>query len=387
MLVWWKESPRQRRLRLILFTFQCVVTVGILWLARGTLGPYIVGLALAYLLSPIVDLLERLFIRLSANRQLRFLKSAARTLAVFLAYLMMIALIAGFMALVIPLITEQAKALWQARNAIWEAVSRWGDSLIAQYRLLPDQVKAQTEESLAKLSTWATEAIQQALEGTVVAITYTASLILAILIIPFWTFYLLKDMAELKRAVLNMVPMSWQRDFIVMAQLLDNTLSSYLRGQLLLGLVIGVISTIGLTVIGVRFSFLLGFAAGVLEMVPNIGPIVSTILAILVALAQDPGKALATVIFSFVLQQLENLLLTPRVLGSSVKLHPVVVMIALVIGSELGGVLGLFLAPVAVALVRDFFKYAYYRLADQPVPPEEAMHLVYQREGGFSIDI
>ena len=73
---------------------------------------------------------------------------------------------------------------------------------------------------------------------------------------------------------------------------------------------------------------------------------------------------------------MENLFLTPRVLGRSVKLHPVLIMVVLVIGSELGGLLGLFLSPVITAVLRDLFRYLYYRFGDVPASPEEALHLV-----------
>jgi predicted PurR-regulated permease PerM len=89
---------------------------------------------------------------------------------------------------------------------------------------------------------------------------------------------------------------------------------------------------------------------------------------------------LITAIFVIAIQQFENIFLTPRVLGESVQIHPAVVMVVLVIGSELGGLLGLFLAPVITALLRDLFKYVYYRLADDPLSPEGALYKVYRGE-------
>jgi len=376
----WFQIPRTRRHRVLLLLVQLVVLCGILWAARGTLAPYIFGIMLAYLLSPVISFFESSFLWLSKRRRMGFLKRAARTLSILLTYLLALALIAGFIALIIPMIRDQAIAFWDARETIWGAISRWGESLIAQYRLLPEQIQSQAEESLTNLSTWVTNTVQQALEGTVGAITYTASLILAILIIPFWTFILLKDYDRLKRSMLNIFPISWRSDLVMVMRLLDRTLSSYLRGQLLLGFIIGVISAIALTIIGVRFSLLLGVIAGVFELIPNIGPLLGAIPAILIALAQDPTKALITAIFAIAIQQVENMVLTPRVLGGSVQLHPVVVMVVLVIGSELGGLIGLFLAPVLTALLRDLFKYTYYRLDDEPLAPEIALHKVYASE-------
>ncbi len=377
---WWESIPRQRRGRVMVIVAQFGVLGGILWAARNTLSPYLLGLSLAYLLSPLVSFFERGFTWLARRRRMGFFKKAGRPLSILLVYLLSLALIAGFIALIIPMVKDQAVALWDQREAIWEAISRWGEDALAQYRLLPEQVQAQAEEALTNLSTWVTNTVRQALEGTVVAITYTASLVLAILIIPFWTFFLLKDYDQLKNSTLNMFPVSWRTDILMLLRLVDRTLSSYLRGQLLLGVIIGVTSAIGLTIIGVRFSLLLGIVAGVFELIPNIGPVLGGIPAILIALAQDPTKALITAIFVIAIQQFENIFLTPRVLGESVQIHPAVVMVVLVIGSELGGLLGLFLAPVITALLRDLFKYVYYRLADDPLSPEGALYKVYRGE-------
>ncbi|MBN2003911.1 MAG: AI-2E family transporter [Anaerolineae bacterium] len=376
----WTQMSGERKRRTVLLAVQFIFLGSILWATRATLVPYIFGLVLAYLLSPVVSLFERGFLWLSRRRRMGFLKHPARILSIVVSYLLLIALIAGFIALVVPMAKDQAVSLWDAREGIWEALSRWGENLIAQYRLLPAQVQTQAEESLTNLSTWVTRTVQQALEGTVGAITYTASLILAILIIPFWTFFLLKDYDQLKRSALSLAPTAWHEDILAVLHLLDRSLSSYLRGQLLLGLIIGSVSAIALTIAGVRFSLLLGLIAGVCELIPNLGPVLGAIPALLVALAQDPGKALFVLIFAIVIQQIENLFLTPRILGGSVQLHPAVVMVVLVIGSELGGVIGLFLAPVVTALLRDLFKYIYYRLDDEPLPPEAAMNRVYRGE-------
>ncbi len=100
--------------------------------------------------------------------------------------------------------------------------------------------------------------------------------------------------------------------------------------------------------------------------------------AVLVALIQDPVLALWTALFAFGIQQVENMFLTPRVVGHSVKLHPVVVMVVLIMGSEIGGLAGLFLAPVVTAVLRDLFRYVYYRLEDCPLSPAEALRKVWE---------
>lgn len=382
----WLRIPPQQRKRLVLVALAALLLAWILWAARAVLGPYILGLALAYLLAPFVGLLEKGLRWVGKQRFLGFFDKIARPLAILLAYILLIAIMVGFSALVVPLVVDQAETLWEQRRVVFNYFSDLVDRIVAQYQLLPPEVKSQIEQTLGRFSDVIGRAVQQALEGTAVAISYTVSLVLAILIIPFWTFYLLKDSRKLGKSVAKSIPSQIRGDVLTIVRLIDDALGAYLRGQLFLGLGIGVMSTIGLSILGVNFAVLLGLIAGVFELIPNIGPILGGIPAVLVAFSQDPILALWTVLFTLGIQQVENLFFAPRILGRSVQLHPVVVMVVLVIGSEIAGLLGLFLAPVMTAVLRDLFRYLYYRFRDDPLPPRQALKKVHQ-EGGFSIEV
>jgi len=376
----WLAIPVQRRKRLVLAVALFVLLGAILWAVRNVLGPFVLGLALAYLLAPVIHPIERFWRWLGLRRRLKFVGSLARPLSILTTYLLVLALLAGFFALVVPVVIDQARTLWAVRETIVEQLERLGRGIFDEYQKLPLEVRLQVESSLDRLGDLIGKALQQAAQGTVVAISYTISLVLGIAIIPFWTFYLLNDSHELGQAALNMVPLQLREDLLSVLKLMDTVFGAYLRGQLLLGVIIGVLSAIGLSIIGINFALVLGVVAGICELIPNIGPILGAIPALVVAMAQDPTKALITAIFAIAIQQLENLFLTPRVLGKSVQLHPVLVMVVLVIGSELGGVVGLFLAPLATAVLRDLFRYFYYRFADEPLSPLEALNRVHRRE-------
>jgi len=278
------------------------------------------------------------------------------------------------------LVIRQGKTLWDQRETVWKYISDFGRDVIAQYQLLPDPVKVRVEETIGRFSEMLGGIIQQAVEGTAVVISYTFSLVLAILIIPFWTFYLLLDSDEISSSLHRSVPDILREDVSKIVTLVDTVFSSYLRGQLFLGVIIGIISTIVFSIMGVNFSVLLGLIAGIFEMVPNIGPVLGAIPAILVALSQDPILALWVTVYAFAVQQVENLFISPQVIGETLKLHPVVVMVVLVIGSEISGLVGLFLAPVVTAALRDLFRYIYYRLGPNPLSPEGALRRVWTGE-------
>ncbi len=376
----WHRIPLSRRKQLILVLVAVLVIGSVIWTARTVLIPYVLGLVLAYVIAPLVRFFEHGFLWLGKRRYLGFLRRAARGLAIGLVYLLVLAILVGFFSVFVPILFEQGKALWASRDRIWEYISRLGDNVVEQYRLLPEQVRGQIDDSLTKFGAQVGRILQQAVGGTAVVISYTFSLVLAILIIPFWTFYMLLDSHKLSQTFVRSIPISIREDVLKTIALIDAVFASYLRGQLFLGLIIGVVSTIFFGIAGVQFALILGVIAGLFEMVPNIGPILGAIPAILVALAQNPTLALVVAIYAVVIQQVENIFITPRVLGRSMKLHPVLVMVVLVIGSEIGGLVGLLLAPVTTAVLRDLFRYVYYRLEEAPLSPTEALEKVWHAE-------
>ncbi len=378
---WWKELAPSQRKKLLLLILTALVVGWILWVARGVLGPYLAGLLIVYLLAPLVELLERGLKQLGEHKHLGFFRRIARPVAVIVTYIVVIAALVGFFAVGVPMVVEQGKALWEERKTVLQYTSDFFDDLIEQYRLLDPRIQAQVEQALGDLSSRLTNIVQQALEGTAVAISYTVSLVLAIVIIPFWMFYLLRDLPDITKHVRSYIPLQIRDDIFVIYRLIDDALSSYLRGRLFLGLVIGVVSTLVFSLMGLRFALFLGLIAGIFEMIPSIGPTLGAIPAVLVALTQSPTLALWTTLFAFGVQQVENIFLTPKVLGESVKLHSVVIMVVLIVGSEIAGLVGLFLGPVVTAVLRDVFRYSYFRVQEPSCTPEEAFNAV--REGGM----
>ena len=154
-----------------------------------------------------------------------------------------------------------------------------------------------------------------------------------------------------------------------MLSILAGVGGSWVRGQLILGAVIFVATAIGLTILTFigftefgSFTLVLALIAGVLEWFPIIGPVIAAIPAILIGLTISPAAALAAVILYTVIQQLENHLLVPKVMGDAVDLHPAVIIMSLVIGGALFGIGGAILAAPVVAIGRDLYRYSFRRL-------------------------
>lgn len=146
--------------------------------------------------------------------------------------------------------------------------------------------------------------------------------------------------------------------------IIDDTFYKYIRGQLLEAFFVGVLSTIVLYFIGIDYALIIGIIAGICNMIPYIGPIVGTVLAVIIALLSgQPITALWAIIGMLVVQQVDNNLLAPKIVGDSVGLHPVFIMLAIIIGGNVGGLIGMLIAvPVTASLKILLSKWYNYHM-------------------------
>ncbi len=175
--------------------------------------------------------------------------------------------------------------------------------------------------------------------------------IISFLTVFVLAFYWLVERASIKRAVLRIAPARKARDINIVWLEVEEKLGGWVRGQLILMLAVGVMASVGYWVIGLPNPVLLGVAAGLFEIVPMVGPFLAFTPAVLVALAIDPTKAIAVVIYALVIQQLESNVLVPRVMGRTVGVSPLTVLLGILVGAALAGLPGAFVAvPVAGAI-------------------------------------
>jgi len=187
-----------------------------------------------------------------------------------------------------------------------------------------------------------------------------ASIFLWLIFIIVISFYLLKDADRLARTFEDLVPPSYQMEFRQLRSEVSGIWNAFLRGQLILCAVVGTVVAAVLAVLGVRNALVLGLLAGVLEIIPNLGPTLAAVPAVLIAYFQGSAHlpltngwfALLVIAAYVVIQQVENNYLVPRIIGRSLNLHPLVVIIGAIAGGTLAGVLGILLAAPTLATLR-----------------------------------
>ncbi len=360
------QSARLKRFALWLVMSLLVATL--LWMARPVLVPFVLGLVLAYLLLPLVHWLER-------HLPARFRNwGIARPLSILLTYLLFALFIAGIVAFVIPAIgpqvgtfVERVPQYYEQLGGLVQEGREWYDTNI------PESWKATIEENLSEVAQGIFDQAKDSLVGMVRTVFSSIGFLIGLLIVPFWLFYILQDESRVKSGIMEALHPELRPDVRSLATLIDGVLSAYIRGQLILCLFVGALATVALFVIGIPFAPVLGLIAGILEVLPAVGAYLGAIPAILVALATEPVSAIWVAVAFFAIQTIEGFVLVPRISGRSVKLHPALVMVVLVIGGQLAGLWGMLIAVPVTAVLRDVFLYLYLRLLDDPLSPDEAV--------------
>ena len=378
------ETPPQTwswrtAVRLGLVTLALLAVGWILWASAAALTPFIIGLVLAYLMLPGVDLLER---------------RMPRWAAILIVYILTFGALGIAMAYIIPPAINQI-------NEVVNSIPGWYNDgrveverLIARFqREASPEVQQRVNEQIQRIQETAqqnateyTQRVATFLLNSVLRIFQTLTFLLGFLIIPFFLFYILLDSNRLPRALNRMLHPRIKDDFWNLLRIVDTIFGKYIRGQLTLGLVVGVMSFVGLQGLNlagyeVRFTVLLALVAAVGELIPVVGPILSAIPAIIVGATDGAGTALAVAVLYIVIQQVENQVLVPRIVGNTLRLHAAILMALLVIASQIGGLLFVILVAPLTAIARDVFVYLHQRLEDPPVPPEPAINHVLAPDG------
>lgn len=358
-----------RHRQAIFATLMIAAVLELLWAGRGALPAFFIGLALAFVLDPIVTRLAR--------------AGVPRWAGVIIAYAVVVAVVWSIVAFALPPIAAQGRQLidhlpelGRALTGFQQAVRDWYEGLP-----LPPEVRATIDKQIAASGQLLADLLAGLLAPTITALLRAATFVVGLVVVPVWLFYVLKDRARFMPAVTGSVPGAWRTDVENVLALLARVGGRWVRGQLLLGTSIFLATTIGLTILTLvgfaefgQFTLILALIAGLLEWVPIIGPIVAAIPAILIGLTIGAPAAVAVAILYTVIQQLENHVLVPKVMGDAVDLHPAVLILALVVGSALFGLGGAILAAPAVAAGRDLYQYGFHRLGG--MEPGGALALV-----------
>ncbi len=325
---------------------------------REVISPLIIALLLAFILDPIVDFLTD---HLHLSRGLT-------TALVFLV------LIVGMAGVVVAPVTAVPSVTRLVRSTQIDVIRIIND--VGAFFEQPVEIGGYSidlSDLYRELSTTLRSFVTSVAQGTLDIVFNIASGAFWLIIILITAFYLVKDADRMIERLDDLAPPGYRDDFVRLRQQIEDVWNAFLRGQLVMGLVMFVITTVVCTSVGLSYAVVMGLIAGVMEIVPNLGPILALIPAVLVALF-DGSSFLPLSNFWFavlvtglyvVIQQVEGNLILPRVMGRSLNLHPLMVLIGIIIGGSLGGILGMLLAAPVLATLRVLSHYVFCRLYDR----------------------
>ncbi|MBU1132333.1 AI-2E family transporter [Patescibacteria group bacterium] len=324
----------------ILKFFLVVICLYFLFLIKEVIAILFVSLIFASSVDPWVDKLEKIKI--------------PRGLGILLIYFVVFVFLVSVVYFLIPPFVTQIGQLSVNFPEYYEKTADMLSSLktySAEHGLMLDLSNGvdALRNNLAKSL--------QSILGTIFAIFGGMVSLVIILVV---TFYLTVEESSIKRTITFILPEKYNEFAMQLINKIQVKIGSWLKGQLILCLIVGLMAYIGLLILGVNYALILGVVAALGEFIPYVGPIAAAVPAIFLAFTQSPVKALLVLLLFIIIQQLENNLLVPKVMQKAVGLNPIVSITALLIGARIGGIVGIILAiPVATAIsviVKEFWK-------------------------------
>jgi len=312
-----------------------ILALVFLFLIREVIVIFIFALIIASAIAPMVNLLEKIKI--------------PRVLGALLSYIIVIGLIGFLLSLIIPTIARDVKELATNLPNYIESLSDKFESIqraSSKYSGIINQV----QEYLSNIGDLLKKSSSDIFSTAADIFGGFFSFLLALVI----SFYLSVQKRGVQNLLVSIVPRKHKDYVLSLWERSQKKLGRWLQGQVFLGFLIGVSVYVGLSLLNVKFALLLAILAGVLELFPYIGPVLAAIPGIIVAFFQAPILGLWVFILYVVVQQLENYIIVPLVIGKIVKLSPVMVIVALLIGGKLGGIIGVILAVPITAVFAEF---------------------------------
>lgn len=322
----------------------------IIYLIKIAIIPLILAIAIAYLLTPIVILLQ---------------KKMRRVFAVTITYIIFIGIIFTIFFFIIPIIIDQFRTFIDKFPVYVENLTKIindflqnsvliknTENLIGK-EIIPKDVSSITKYLISRINLEEIDIFQRA--TTVGMLVFNT--VLYLIVGPLLGIYILNYTDKIKTTFIKIIPKRFKNQTTIILERINKVAGRYVRGQILVSLIVGILCTIVLLVLKVDFAILLGSIAGLLNMIPLLGPIIGAIPAALTALFISPPKALLVILLFIAVQQIDNYIISPNIMKYQVGVHPGIIIFSLMAGGALFGIWGLLIAVPTVAILQEILRY------------------------------
>jgi len=363
------EAEIAQFLRRLKYVLVALAAGWVIWLLGPILTPFVLALALAWLGDPLVDRIEA--------------TGRSRNTGVVLVFVAMILVITAALLILVPMIERQIAtliaAIPQAQQWLMQTGIPWFEQktgLEVMLWLVPDRLIEWVRSHWQQAGGFAKTFFGYVSRSGFTMVTWVVN----ILLLPILAFYFLRDWDKLVERVASMIPRNHIATITNLARESDEVLGAFIRGQFLVMIALGVVYAAGLSLVGLKLGLLIGLVAGLISFIPYLGATTGIVMAVVAALVQAQGFDLKLLILVGVVftvgQLLESYVLTPRIVGDKIGLHPVAVIFAVMAGGQLFGFLGMLLALPVAAVSNVLLRYAHQRYRESELYAGERSAIV-----------
>lgn len=314
---------------------------------KAILAPFFIAVIISYILNPVVNMLNQ--------------RKVPRTIAVLLIYCVFISSLTVIIMNMTPVFMTQIAEL----NEHMPQMEIRAQSIVDgfnQNRLLPDSVRTGFNHSLTKLE----NSISMAISNYMNQIGSTISMLFIAFIVPFVAFYMMKDFQIIEKTALAIVPKDHRKKTVKLLIDIDTALGNYIRGQLLVCVIIGGLAYLGYWLIDMPYALLLASVVAIFNIIPYLGPFFGAAPAIIMASTISLKMVLFVALVNLTVQILEGNVISPQVVGKKLHMHPLMIIFALLVGGEVAGITGLILAVPFFAVMKVIIQHVFLHYVHRP---------------------
>ena len=342
-----------KKIALLLTALACILWLGGFFAEISMI--LLLAFLLSFILNPFVDYLEQHSIR--------------RTAATIATFLGVGALLGIALWVAVPLFIGQLKLLADMMKHV-----NMEQQLLAIGQEIEHRVPFLKAVDVART---VNAAANDFMDGVLSNISKIFSLLMLLAIVPFVSFFIVLDGRRSLKALIEKVPNRYFEITLNLVHRLGHELAGYIRGWLLDSFIVGIMMIIGYFIIGMNYAFVLGFVAGITNLIPYVGPVAGVVPAVIVAVLQGGNSTLVVniIILTLIVQLIDNIAVQPWAFATSVNMHPLAVLIIVLIGNEFGGIIGMLLAIPIATIIKVTAKQAYWGFTHYTITRTEHIKL------------
>ncbi|KAA8457435.1 AI-2E family transporter [Weissella paramesenteroides] len=311
-------------------------------------APIIIAGVFYFLLNPMVDWAERRF-------------NFPRIVTISIQFIVLAVLIIWGLAVFIPWMSSQIISLVNEWPTYWHKIVTMINHFTSNKQF--NAVNKWFNTTNSEISTWlkdySAEYAKKGLHGVSSVVGTVTSVVIAIITFPFVLFYLLKDGHQMPAYIAKFLPVKARRSFLEMLKEISTQISNYIRGQISVAFAVMIMFAIGYTIIGLPYGWLIAIVAGILNIIPFLGSFLAMVPAVVVGIFVSPVMLISVLVVFMIEQTLEGRIISPKLLGSSMKIHPVTVLIVLLSAGNIFGILGVIFGVPGYAILKVLI-YRFY---------------------------